>query len=59
MEDRPCIEPTMYQPTSAGYWDGYVFGREDVRIGSFRCVSAQGFVNILIPELQERKPELR
>lgn len=59
MEDRPCIDPPRFHKVSPGVWRGHILGGHEVKARSFRCTSVQGFADILVAELQQRKPHLR
>ena len=59
LQDRPCINPPTFREVTPGEWRGDVFGRNDVIVRSFQCVSAQGFASVLVPELQQRKSQIR
>lgn len=48
-EIRPCIDEPLYKKHSDQFYYGWFFGYEDrVRAEQFNCLSAQGFVTVLI-----------
>ena len=52
LEIRPCNEGTIYQKRYDNYYYGWFFGYGDrVRAKQFECLSAQGFVTVLVDYL--------
>lgn len=49
LEIRKCNEEPMYEKQKDNYYQGWFFGYQDrVRAKQFQCLSAQGFVTVLI-----------
>jgi peptide-O-fucosyltransferase len=49
LEVRKCNEETIYEKRNDNYYYGWFFGYENrVRAKQFQCLSAQGFVTILV-----------
>lgn len=54
LEIRPCIEEPTYEKHPDGYYHGWFFDYEDrLRAQQFHCLSAQGFVTLLVDYLQK------
>jgi len=49
LEIRQCNEETMYEKRNDNYYYGWFFGYDNrVRAKQFQCLSAQGFVTVLV-----------